>query len=285
VTHTQRVLLVFAQFLLFTVLIVVVARVLLYQPAKNITDLLGMDHRKAGQLLGYLTSSPELIATAFIAVNGLMLTVAYNILASNIINVILALSAAAYFRHVRDLAGRGFRREHWILLASIAIPVMLLVTDQIRNIVIAPAFLLLYVLYLMAIRHITSDSPTPLQYHEVMHRERPHRFSRRSRLIGNGVVILAALVALYLLGDALGNVIVDLGATYGVPAIVIGTIVGVVTSLPELTTFFASYSAHRETRVNRGSEEVMHNLLASNAANLLIVQNLGLVLFFLVASG
>jgi Ca2+/Na+ antiporter len=280
------VLLAFGQFLLFTVLIVVVARVLLYQPAKNITEILGMDHRKAGQLLGYLTSSPELIATLFIAVNGLMVTVAYNVLSSNVINVFLALGAAAYYRHIRDLTGPGFRREHLILIASIAIPVLLLVTGQVGNIVMAPVFLVLYVLYLLAIRHITSDSPTPVQYHEVLpHAERSHRLSRRTRLAINGGLIVISLVALYLLGDGLGTVIVDLGENYGIPPIVIGGIVGVVTSLPELTTFFASYAAHRETRVNRGSEEVMHNLLASNAANLLLIQNLGLILFVFVASG
>jgi Ca2+/Na+ antiporter len=283
IRDTWGVLLAFAQFVLFTALIVVVARVLLYEPAKNITSILEMDHRKAGQLLGYLTSSPELVATIFIAVNGFMAAVAYNILSSNIINLVLAGTAAVWHRRFRELVNRGFRREHLIILVSIALPIGLLLTDQIGNIVFAPIFVVLYVIYLLIIKQITTDSPTPVQYHavEVIHREPRVKVgrSRNVRLALNGLTIVVALVALYFLGSGLGSVITDLGTTYGVPAIVIGGIVGVVTSLPEMTTFFASYSAHREVKVNRGSEEVMHNLLASNVSNLLVIQNVGLILF------
>jgi Ca2+/Na+ antiporter len=284
------VLLAFGQFLLYTGLIVIAARFVLYVPVKNITEILGMDHRKAGQLLGYLTSSPELITTIFIAINGFMAAVAYNILSSNVINLVLAMSAALWYRRIKELWDRHFWREHLILLVSIVLPILLLATGQIGNIAMSPVFVVLYIVYLWIIRHITTDSPTPVEYHEVELRHHDddvkvlHGRERTIRLSMNAAVIISGLAGLYFLGNALGGVITELGTTYGVPAIVIGGVVGIVTSLPEMTTFFASYAAHKSVKVNRGSEEVMHNLLASNVSNLLIIQNVGLILFVVFAT-
>lgn len=271
------------EFLILTALIVVVARFLLYQPAKRITQRLKFSEHSAGQLLGYLTSAPELVATIAVAATGLMATVAYNILSSNIINVLLALLAAGMYGQLRSLMSRKYWREQALIAVSILIPVTLLFTNQITSAWTIPAFIAAYIGYLLVIRRISTDSATPTDPHPDLHTEGSHRLSVRTYIALNGLIIAGALVGLYFLGTALGDTVHQLGTTFGVPEVILGALIGVVTSLPELTTFFSSYSWHRNNNSRRANEEVVHNILASNVSNLLIIQTIGLGVFLLVA--
>jgi Ca2+/Na+ antiporter len=272
------------EFVVLTALIVVVARFLLYQPAKGISQRLKFSEHGVGQLLGYLTSAPELVATIAVAATGLMATVAYNILSSNVINVFLAILAASFYGQVRNLLSRRFWREQLLIAISIVVPILLLITGQVESAWVIPFFLVGYIAYLLVIRRISADSAAPTEYGEVVHVEVDSRLSLRMYLALNVLIILVALVGLYFLGTALGSTVYELGTTFGVPEIVLGVVIGVVTSLPELTTFFSSYLWHRNNGSDRANEEVVHNTLASNASNLLLIQTLGLVVFLLVAT-
>ncbi len=271
------------QFLALTGLIIVVARFLLYQPAKGIAHRLHLGNRAAGQLLGYLTSVPELVTTIAVAAAGFMSAVAFNILSSNIINVLLAMGAATAYRGIRDLGSPRLRREHVLIGISIVVPIVLLLTGQVESVWVIPVFIVGYVAYLVVLRRMSNDSPGPVEYEEFSRVEVGRGLSKRTYLALHGAIIALALVGLYFLGDALGGTVHELGTTFGVPQIVIGLIMGVVTSLPELTTFVSSYHAHRGRALHRATEEVTHNVLASNASNLLIVQTVGLAVFLLVA--
>lgn len=273
------------EFVILVGLIVAISRFLLYKPAKAISHRLRLDERNAGQLLGYLTSAPELVTTIFVALNGFMLTVAFNILSSNVINVFLALSAALVFGKARLLFSRKLWREQLLIVASIVIPVLLLLTDQVESAWVIPVFLLGYVGYLVVLKRISKDSPIPAEYGDVVHVEADSRLGTKAYIAVNGLVIVIALAGLYFLGNALGGNVQELGTTYGVSEIILGIAIGVVTSLPELTTFFASYAWHRANDSDRATEEVTHNLLASNAANLLLIQTIGLAIFIFFAVG
>ena len=272
------------EFLILTALIVVVARFLLYQPAKAISQRLKFSEHGAGQLLGYLTSAPELVATIAVAATGLFATVAYNILSSNVINVILGVVAAMFYGQLRHLFARRFWREQLMIAISIAVPILLLVTGQVESAWVIPFFLIAYVGYLLVIRRISADGAAPSEPDGVVRVETDHRLGLKVFLVLNGGLILVALVGLYFLGTALGSTVYELGTTFGVPELVLGVVIGVVTSLPELTTFFSSYLWHRNNGSDRANEEVVHNMLASNASNLLLIQTLGLAVFLLVAT-
>lgn len=272
------------EFVILTVLIVVVARFLLYQPAKAISQRLKFSEHGAGQLLGYLTSAPELVATIAVAATGLFATVAYNILSSNVINVFLGVLAATFYGQLRNLFARRFWREHLMIAISILVPILLLVTGQVESAWVIPVFLLAYVGYLLVIRRISADGAAPAEPDGVVRVETDHRLGLKVFLLLNGGLILVALVGLYFLGTALGSTVFELGTTFGVPEVVLGVVIGVVTSLPELTTFFSSYLWHRNNGSDRANEEVAHNMLASNASNLLLIQTLGLAVFLLVAT-
>lgn len=273
------------EFVILVGLIVAISRFLIYKPAKAISHRLRLDERNVGQLLGYLTSAPELVTTIFVALNGFMLTVAFNILSSNVINVFLAILAALVFGKARLLFSRKLWREQLLIVASIVVPVLLLLTDQVESAWVIPVFLLGYVGYLVVLRRISKDSPIPTEYEDVVHVEADSRLSTKAYIAVNGLIIVIALAGLYFLGNALGGNVQELGTTYGVSEIILGIAIGVVTSLPEMTTFFASYAWHRANDSDRATEEVTHNLLASNASNLLLVQTIGLAIFIFFAVG
>ena len=110
--------------------IILVARFALYIPARKLAHAGGLSQSATGQLLGYLTSAPELVATVFVASTGLFTVVSTNILGSNIINTLLATVAAVLFGQLRRITGSRFRFEQAVVAGSIVVPVLLLVTGQ-----------------------------------------------------------------------------------------------------------------------------------------------------------
>lgn len=234
-----------------------------------------MSRRSTGQLLGYLTSAPELVATAFIATTGLFSVVEINVAGSNIINVFLAGFAALWFAQVRRLAGRTHRIEQGIIAITVVVPVVLILTGTGSAPITALALAAGYVVYLLAVRRMAVPAG-PEELSDVLDVVPvAHRF--RSAIL-NIALILVGLVSLYFLGDILGGAVQTLGVSFAVPALALGAVTAVATSLPELTTFFASYREHRRAGTD-GNPEVLHNLMASNAANLLLIQTIGIVVF------
>ena len=59
--------------------------------------------------------------------------------------------------------------------------------------------------------------------------------------------------------------------------IILGIVLGFITSLPELITFFESQKHHKEEK-EEGIVEATNNLLSSNMLNLFIIQSIGIVI-------
>ena len=257
--------------------IILVARFALYEPAQRLARAAKFSRAATGQMLGYLTSSPELVATVFVAGTGLFAVVSYNILGSNIVNVFLAGIAALWFKQVRTFAGRGYRFEQSLILLSIIIPIILLLTGQDSAIWSGIALITAYIGYLLVMRkrHQAGGPVEDEDAAQPWHDGRP-------RVVLQIALLVAGLVALYFLGDVLGDSIYELGTAFGVSSVILGGLTAVATSLPELTTFFASYAAHRRSQTD-GNAEVMHNLMASNVFNLLIIQAIGIAIFQIFA--
>lgn len=257
--------------------IIVLARFALYEPAQRLARAAGLSRSATGQMLGYLTSAPELVATIFVAATGLFAVVSTNIVGSNIINVALAIVAAVWFRQMRMFAGASFRFEQVVVAASIAVPIVLIALGQDSARWTAVAFVVAYIAYLRAMRG-RQESGGPVASEDA---GRPDPVNPRT-VVMSVLVLIIGLAGLYFLGDRLGDSVQELGVAFAVPALVLGILTAVATSLPELTTFFASFAAHRHAGTD-GNSEVMHNLMASNVVNLLVVQTAGIAVFQVAA--
>lgn len=84
-------------------------------------------------------------------------------------------------------------------------------------------------------------------------------------------------------GNLLGNTLENLCNRFNIPELVIGMILGFVTSIPELITFFEAQKHHKKEENNiLGVVEATNNLLMSNILNLFIIQSIGIIIFYLV---
>jgi Ca2+/Na+ antiporter len=257
--------------------IILVARFALYEPAQRLASAAKLSRAATGQMLGYLTSSPELVATVFVAGTGLFAVVSYNILGSNIVNVFLAVIAALWFKQARKFSGKGFRFEQLLILLSIIVPIALLLTGQDSAIWSGIALFAAYIGYLLVMRK-RHQAVGPVEDEDAA---QPWE-DGRPRVILQIAILVAGLAGLYFLGDVLGDSIYELGTAFAVSTVILGGLTAVATSLPELTTFFASYAAHRRSQTD-GNAEVMHNLMASNIFNLLMIQAIGIAIFQIFA--
>ena len=93
------------------------------------------------------------------------------------------------------------------------------------------------------------------------------------------LILVATGVMLYLVGKLLGNSLENLCKIFSVPQFVVGTLLGFITSIPELMTFFESQKYNKkENDEMLGVVEATNNLLTSNTLNLFIIQTIGILI-------
>jgi Ca2+/Na+ antiporter len=119
----------------------------------------------------------------------------------------------------------------------------------------------------------------------------PKRDNAPEQAVGNlpfGLILgLTALIAITVAGVFLGDATADVVKQMGIRPAIAGWILGTVTSIPELVTFFAVYAASRkEGRLHdlNDTQEALDNLTGSNMSNVGVVYPVGLFAFLLVTS-
>ena len=99
------------------------------------------------------------------------------------------------------------------------------------------------------------------------------------KVILNFLLLVITSIVLYFIGEQLSNVLEVLCNTFNISQVVIGILLGVITSLPELITFFESQKHHEDEK--EGVVEATSNLLTSNMINLFIVESIGITLYLI----
>ena len=75
------------------------------------------------------------------------------------------------------------------------------------------------------------------------------------------------------------NILENLCGIFEVPEVIIGILLGIITSIPELITFFESQKHHKKKENDMlGVIEATNNLLTSNIVNLFIIQALAILI-------
>ena len=96
--------------------------------------------------------------------------------------------------------------------------------------------------------------------------------------------ILMAGILLYFIGNALGIVLENLAGIFGIAEWVLGVLLGLITSIPELVTFFEAQKHYKKEEDKKlfGVIEATNNLLTSNMLNLFIIQAIGIGIYILL---
>ena len=104
----------------------------------------------------------------------------------------------------------------------------------------------------------------------------------KKKVAKNICVLIITGLLLFVVGDLLGDTLETLCSRFNVPEFIVGIVLGFVTSIPELITFFEAQKHHKNSQNNMlGVIEATNNLLMSNVMNLFIIQSVGITIYSL----
>ncbi len=151
---------------------------------------------------------------------------------------------------------------------------------------VVPIFLILYVLF-QYINH--NVHKLYLEKEDKQIEKRIEEEGRRE--IGNTkktllyiLILIVTGILLYVIGELLGETLNYLCNHFRISQTIIGILLGVITSIPELITFFEAQKHYKNQNKNDilGVVEATNNLLTSNVLNLFVIQTIGILLFIMI---
>ena len=114
---------------------------------------------------------------------------------------------------------------------------------------------------------------------EEIEEEREEQKKNTKKVLIYAVVLIVTGILLFVIGELLGNTLENLCNLFGVSEVIVGILLGFVTSLPELITFFEAQRHYKKVDDDMlGVVEATNNLLTSNILNLFAIQTVGILI-------
>ena len=105
----------------------------------------------------------------------------------------------------------------------------------------------------------------------------------KGKVIKYAIYLFVTGILLFFIGNKLGDTLENLCNIFNIPQKIIGILLGFVTSIPELITFFEAQKHHKKNNdAILGVVESTNNLLTSNILNLFVIQSIGIVIYSFV---
>lgn len=271
----------FMKFIFFSGLIVVISKYALVPVLRKLAESLNLKPKTVGNIAGVATSVPELLTVSFSAVTGLVSASAYNIISSNIINSVQYLLAIFLNKNQKYIQNRALKIDLILVLLTILIPITMLAFHIEFSISIVPIFILLFLLF-----YFINHNAHKLYLNKVTEEEKKieeeEKWVRGKKkiIMKYSILLLIITILLYGIGNLLSNNLENLCVQFQIPQLVIGILLGFITSIPELITFFEAQKHHKDQENGEdGVIEATSNLLTSNILNLFAIQSIGILLF------
>ena len=261
------------KFLLYAILIVTISKFILVKALRKLAENLKLKPRTIGNIAGIATSIPELLTVTVSSFKGLMGTSLYNIISSNVINFIQYGVSLIINKNYKAIKNKGIIIQNVLVILTIMFPIMLLKLENTLNIMVAFILVVMYIIFYWISKKIHERY---LNYEK----EQKETQKNKQSFIYVGYILIAGIL-LYFVGDALGNVLENLSEHFGIAEWILGVLLGVITSIPELVTFFESQKHYKKEEDNNllGVIETTNNLLISNMLNVFIIQAIGIFIY------
>ena len=276
-------LLEFLKFILYSGLIVLIAKYMLVTTLRKLAESLNLNPKTVGNIAGYATSMPELLTVVTSSIKGLTNIGVLNVLSSNIINLIQYIVAVFLNKNQKILKNRAIMLDVILVLITIVIPILMLIFDIEINLGIIPIFTILYVVFrfLNGKAHkIYLKKKDELIEREIEKEEEEDIGSNRKKFLYIFYLLISGFL-LFIVSNLLGITLENLCNQFGISQIIIGILLGFITSIPELITFFESQSHYKKQKNDDilGVVEATNNLLTSNILNLFLIQSVGILVY------
>ena len=269
------------KFILYSGLIVLISKYILVSTLRKLAEALNLKAKTVGDIAGYATSVPELLTITTSSLRGLTGASVYNILSSNVINLIQYLGAILLNKNTSKLRNRAIITDLVLVFFTIAIPIAFLKLNIELKLAVVPLFVILYILFRVLNNHVHKLylKNEDAELAEEIEEEREEQKKNTKKVLIYAVVLIATGILLFVIGELLGNTLENLCNLFGVSEVIVGILLGFVTSLPELITFFESQRHYKKVNDDMlGVVEATNNLLTSNILNLFAIQTVGILI-------
>ncbi len=269
------------KFIIYSALIVLISKYILVTTLRKLAESLKLKPKTVGNIAGYATSIPELLTITTSSLRGLSGASVYNIISSNVINFIQYIGAILLNKNVDKIKNRAIITDIILVIFTILIPIVLLKMNIELNIMIVPIFVILYILF-----RVINDNVHKMylknEDEKIEHKievEEEKESKNRFQTIKYIIYLVITGFLLYFVGDKLGNTLETLCKLFNISEAIIGILLGFITSIPELMTFFESQKYYKKEDDDMlGVVEATNNLLTSNILNLFAIQTIGILI-------
>lgn len=279
----------FIKLAIYIILIIIISKYMLVKLLRNIAETLNLKAKTVGNIAGFATSIPELFTVTLASISGLASTSLYNIISSNVINLIQYLATVIINKNTKVLKNKALIIDLIIVLITIAIP-LYMINANVKLGVPFAIFLVILFLFFYKINsnahklYLEKYDKEIVKEFELEYKKEIKNKKKNKLLIIKYLIYLIIIgILLYFVGDKLSNNLENLCYIFNVPEYIIGIILGFGTSIPELITFFEAQRGEKNKEEEKlGVIEATNNLLMSNMFNLFIIQAVGIFLISII---
>lgn len=273
------------KFIIYSGLIVSISKYILVTTLRKLAEAMNLKAKTVGDIAGYATSVPELLTITTSSLRGLTGASVYNILSSNVINLIQYLGAILLNKNSSKLRNKAIVIDLVMVFFTIAIPIVFLKLDIELKLAVVPLFIILYIFFMVLNNNVhklyLKNEDEELE--EKIEEERIEQKKNPRKVLRYVLVLIVTGVLLFIIGEMLGDTLENLCNLFGVSEVVVGILLGFVTSLPELITFFEAQRHYKKVDDDMlGVVEATNNLLTSNILNLFAIQSVGILISAIV---
>jgi len=268
------------KFIIYCSAIVLISKYILVGTIRKLAQHLKLRSKTVGEIAGYATSMPELLTVAASSINGLMGASMYNILSSNIINFMQYMASILVNKNQKSLKNQVIKIDLLLVIATIILPMIFIKLNLKVNLATVVIFIGLYFFF----KYIDGNA------HKLYLKTKEEYEDTKKETKGWGksikyiVLLIACSILLFVVGDLLGDTLENLCYRFNIPEIIIGILLGFITSIPELITFFEAQKHHKKSEnEEKGVIEATNNLFTSNILNLFIIQSIGILIYKIFA--
>lgn len=232
---------------------------------------------------------PEFLTVFFSSLQGLFGASMYNIISSNVINLIQYIWSVQVNKNGKIIKRNTVLKiELFIVGITIIIPIAMTILKMEANLTIVPIFILAFImLYYIRENAYKVYKMNFISKEEEKQIEEDKRWVKKDKkhAVITVLELLGTSVILFIIGNLLGNTLDALSTSFNIPQAIIGIILGFVTSIPELITFVEAQKHHSKSyNDEQGVIEATSNLFSSNMINLFVIESVGIVIYMLVTS-
>lgn len=270
------------KFIIYSSLIVLISKYILVNSLRKLAENLKLKSNVIGNIAGYATSIPELLTVSISSFTGLINASIFNILSSNIINFIQYFFSIIINKNIKEIKNKAIKVDILLVIITIVIPIILLNVDADMNLYLVPLFILLAITFITIniIYHkkYLKNVENELLLNEQNKEKEEIKSNKKTYIYVLSLIISGIL--LYFVGNKLGETLENTSKYFNISEIIIGILLGFITSIPELITFFESQRHYKKSETNQilGVVEATNNLFTSNILNLFIIQTIGIII-------